>query len=123
MAWCEQNHGDYVFGLARNQRLRKIIGREMQQARMLHQSTGKAARLFTELQYRTHQSWSCERRVVAKAEYLDKGENPRFLVTSLLAEQWTAQTSRRSSTALAERWRTGSRSRCTCSPTGFLPMR
>src|ERR1700756_2302629 len=39
MAWCEQNHTDYVFGLARNQRLRRIIGREMHQAQMLHQSS------------------------------------------------------------------------------------
>lgn len=91
MAWCEHNHVDYVFGLARNQRLRKIIGREIYQAYVLHNSTGKAARIFTEFQYRTHKSWSCSRRVVAKAEHLDKGENPRFVVTSLDAKPWTAQ--------------------------------
>src|SRR6201998_4068592 len=91
MAWCEQNHTDYVFGLARNQRLRRIIGREMHQAQMLHQSTGKAVRLFTQFFYQTRKSWSGSRRVVAKAEYLDKGENPRFLVTSLREQQWTAQ--------------------------------
>lgn len=93
MAWCEkdENQVDYVFGLARNQRLRRIIGREMHQAQLLHQSTGKAARLFTEFQYQTHKSWSQPRRVVAKAEYLDKGENPRFVVTSLTPEQWTTQ--------------------------------
>lgn len=91
MGWCEQNHVDYVFGLARNQRLRKIIGREMHQAHMLHQTTGKAARVFAEFPYQTRKSWSCARRVVGKAEYLDKGENPRFVVTSLSREQWTAQ--------------------------------
>jgi hypothetical protein len=91
MAWCEQNHTDYVFGLARNQRLRRIIGREMHQAQMLHQSTGKAVRLFTQFSYQTRKSWSGSRRVVAKAEYLDKGENPRFVVTSLSEQQWTAQ--------------------------------
>ena len=63
----------------------------MQQARVLHQTTGKAARVFTEFYYQTKKSWSCWRRVVAKAEYLDKGENPRFIVTSLSAEQWAAQ--------------------------------
>jgi hypothetical protein len=31
------------------------------------------------------------RRVVAKAEFLDKGENPRFAVTSLTPEQWPAR--------------------------------
>jgi len=91
MAWCKANHVDYVFGMARNQRLGKIIGAQMQQARVLHQTTGKAARVFTEFDYRTKKSWSCSRRVVAKAEYLDKGENPRFIVTSLTPEQWPAQ--------------------------------
>ena len=91
MVWCEANKVDYLFGLARNQRLSKIIGPHMQQARVLHQTTGKAARVFTEFNYRTKKSWSCQRRVVAKAEYLDKGENPRFVVTSLTAEQWAAQ--------------------------------
>jgi hypothetical protein len=91
MAWCEQNHVDYVFGLARNQRLGRIIGKPMHQARLLHQATGKAARIFTEFEYRTHKSWSRARRVVAKAEFLDKGQNPRFVVTSLSADEWAAQ--------------------------------
>jgi hypothetical protein len=91
MGWCEANQVDYAFGLQRNQRLRRIIGRQMHQAHVEHQTTGKAARLFTEFDYRTHKSWSLSRRVVAKAEYLDKGENPRFVVTSLSAEQWPAQ--------------------------------
>ena len=91
MGWCEQNRVDYLFGLQRNRRLHKIIGGQIHQAQVLHKQTGKAARLFTEFQYKTHKSWSRSRRVVAKAEYLDKGENPRFVVTSLCAEQWTAQ--------------------------------
>jgi hypothetical protein len=93
MGWCEkeENKVDYVFGLARNQRLRKIIGKQMHQAQMEHNNTAKATRLFTEFSYRTHKSWSQSRRVVAKAEYLDKGENPRFLVTSLSGEPWAAQ--------------------------------
>jgi hypothetical protein len=91
MDWCEANHVDYVFGLARNQRLAKIIGAHMQQARVLHQATGKAARVFTEFNYRTRKSWSCSRRVAAKAEYLDKGENPRFMVTSLTPDKWPDQ--------------------------------
>lgn len=91
MGWCEQNHVDYLFGLARNKRLAKIIGAQMHQAQMMHRSSGRAARVFAEFSYQTHKSWSCARRVVAKAEYLDKGENPRFVVTSLTAEQWAAQ--------------------------------
>ena len=91
MGWCERNHVDYVFGLARNQRLRKIIGKEMHQAQRQHQDTGKPARAFAEFSYQTRKSWSRSRRVVAKAEYLDKGENPRFVVTSLSAEEWAAK--------------------------------
>jgi len=91
MGWCEANRVDYVFGLQRNRRLRRIIGREMHEAQLLHRSTGKAARCFAEFSYRTHKSWSCSRRVVAKAEHLDKGENPRFIVTSLTADEWAAQ--------------------------------
>jgi hypothetical protein len=91
MVWCEANKVDYLFGLARNKRLQKIIGAQMQQARLLHQSTAKAARVFTGFTYSTRHSWSCARRVVAKAEYLDKGENPRFVVTSLSPKQWPDQ--------------------------------
>jgi len=76
MGWCEHNRVDYVFGLHRNQRLRRIIGRQMHEAQMLHQATGKAARIFTEFDYRTHKSWSRPRRVVAKAKYFDKGGTP-----------------------------------------------
>jgi len=91
MGWCEQNRVDYVFGLQRNQRLRRIIGAEMHRAHMLHQTTGKAARVFAEFDYQTRKSWSRARRVVAKAEHLDKGENPRFVVTSLTPDEWAAQ--------------------------------
>jgi hypothetical protein len=91
MSWCEQNRVDYVLGLQRNQRLRSIIGKQMHQAQVLHQTTGKAARVFAEFDYRTHKSWSRARRIVAKAEYLDKGENPRFVVTSLTPDKWPDQ--------------------------------
>jgi hypothetical protein len=63
----------------------------MHQAHVLHKNTGKAARVFAEFNYRTRNSWTRERRVVAKAEYLEKGENPRFVVTSLSGRQWAAQ--------------------------------
>jgi hypothetical protein len=91
MAWCEENNVDFLFGLARNSRLQKIVGRQMHEAKLLHAETGKAARVFTEFEYQTKKSWARERRVVAKAEYLDKGENPRFVVTSLSADTWAAR--------------------------------
>ncbi len=91
MAWCEKHRVDYVFGLARNPRLRRKIARSLRQAKQEYQHTGKAARVFTEFSYRTRHSWSRSRRVVAKAEHLEKGENPRFLVTSLGPQAWPAQ--------------------------------
>jgi hypothetical protein len=91
MQWCESNGVDYVFGLARNKRLQKIVGAESQQARRQYEASGKAARVFKEFFYRTRKSWSRQRRVIAKAEHLDKGANPRFVVTSLSAERMAAQ--------------------------------
>ena len=92
MRWCEDHRVDFVFGLARNQRLRRIIGEQMWEATQQWQKTGKPARVFTEFDYRTRKTnkggWDRERRVVAKAEHIDGKENPRFVVTSLTAEQW-----------------------------------
>jgi hypothetical protein len=83
MAWCE-NHGvHYVFGLARNGRLEASIADELAGAEAKAKESGKPARIFKELRYQTRKSWSCERRVVAKAEYLPRGANPRFIVTSV----------------------------------------
>ena len=86
MAWCEGNGVDYVLGLARNTRLKGMIAAEQEQARVEFERTKGPARVFTDLQYRTLDSWSRERRVVAKAEHLAKGANPRFVVTSLTAD-------------------------------------
>src|SRR3954471_18843927 len=86
MSWCEANGVDYVLGLAQNSRLKAMIATEQEQARVEFERTREAARLFTDLQYRTLDSWSRDRRVVAKAEHLTKGANPRFVVTSLTAD-------------------------------------
>ncbi len=83
MKWCEDHRVDYVLGLARNRRLTRALGAAMHQARAAHGRTGKPARRFGDFTYRTRKSWSRSRRVVGKAEYLSKGENPRFVVTSL----------------------------------------
>jgi hypothetical protein len=91
MAWCESNRVDYVFGLARNLRLEAEIKEEMAEAEAKAKESGKPERMFKELRYRTLRSWSCERRMVAKAEHLPKGKNPRFIVTSLSGEAIEAQ--------------------------------
>jgi hypothetical protein len=90
MRWCERNQVDYVFGLAKNPRLLKRIRKALHKAHRRYLESGKAARVFGQFRYRTRKSWSRKRRVVAKAERLEKGNNPRFVVTSLSAEQFDA---------------------------------
>jgi len=90
MAWCEAEGVDYVLGLAKNERLKAQIKKELTKAERQYQETRRAARIFKEFYYKTRKSWSGQRRVVAKAEHLEKGENPRFVVTSLPAEEWSA---------------------------------
>jgi len=94
MSWCEQQPKmRYVLGFARNSKLREMIAPQMDQATAQAQEKGQPARVFTEFLYQTVSgSWSRQRRVVAKAEYLDDKENPRFVVTSLESESWPAQT-------------------------------
>jgi hypothetical protein len=87
MSWCERNGVDYVLGLARNRRLEAMLA----EAKQRQEETGQAARVFRELRYQTRETWTRERRVVGKAEQLDKGANPRFVVTSLTSEGWEAR--------------------------------
>jgi len=51
MSWRENHQVDCVFGLARNKRLRRIIGRQMREASEQWNQTGKPARAFTEFGY------------------------------------------------------------------------
>lgn len=90
MVWCEATGVDYLLGLAKNERLQEHLKEELQQAKQQYRETGHAARIFKQFYYKTRKSWSQRRRVVAKAEHLEKGENPRFVVTSLTAEEWPA---------------------------------
>lgn len=83
MTWCEGHGIDYVLGLAKNDRLKAIIAEELQQVQQRYEETKEACRLFKDFRYQTRESWTRERRVVAKAEHLDKGSNPRFVVTSI----------------------------------------
>ena len=91
MDWCERQGIDYVFGLAKNARLLKEIKEELKDAEAESVRTGEMARIFKNLRYQTLQkTWSRTRRVVAKAEHLNKGSNPRFVVTSLPARSFPA---------------------------------
>lgn len=92
MSWCENNGVDFVFGFARNPRLRALVADALIQAQQQWEQTRKPARVFVEFSYETTSgSWSQARRVVAKAEHIEGKENPRFVVTSRSTQDWPAQ--------------------------------
>ena len=91
MAWCEANRVDFLFGLARNQRLEQAIKRELVLASLDSLRTGRAARRFKDFMWSTLDSWSRDRRVVGKAEVTGGDANPRFVVTSLKSSEVGAQ--------------------------------
>jgi hypothetical protein len=92
MVWREAHQVDYVFGMARNALLEKIVAEPLEQARRQWEQTQQPARVFVEFEHETVSgTWSRRRRVVAKAEHIDGKSNPRFVVTSLGAEAWGAR--------------------------------
>lgn len=92
MAWCEAEGVDYVFGLARNPRLEKALEPAFEETEALCAESGEPERVFAEWMYSTRETWSRTRRVIGKAEITERGENPRFIVTSLSAEDTDART-------------------------------
>jgi hypothetical protein len=86
MTWCEANGVDFLLGLARNERLAAEIASEIELAAAKSHCTGRAERRFRSFMWTTRESWSCPRRVVAKAEWTNGEANPRFVVTSLTRE-------------------------------------
>jgi hypothetical protein len=88
MAWCEANKVDFVFGLARNERLEAELAGDLAKAKTLSAASGEPARVFRDFHYQTIDSWSRSRRVVGKAEHTLLGANPRYVVTSLKASDW-----------------------------------
>ena len=91
MSWCEANDIKYILGLARNNRLVKKLKKALRKAKKNHVMGRGATKLYVDFTYRTIKSWSRKRRVVGKAEYLERGENPRFVVTNLSKKEFKAQ--------------------------------
>jgi hypothetical protein len=92
MAWCEANQVHYVFGMARNSLLEKIVAEPLEQARQQWDETQRPARVFVEFEHESVSgTWSRRRRVVAKAEHIAGKSNPRFVVASLGAAAWSAR--------------------------------
>ena len=75
----------YAFGLSSNAVLKRKISELLELARRQYLRTQEKARLFDDVYYAAG-SWPEPRRVIMKAEWLEKGPNPRFLVTNLLTK-------------------------------------
>ncbi len=82
LRWCDQSGVDYIVGLAKNEVLKRLARRSMITARWGYRRSGLKQRLFEEFDYAAA-TWDRKRRIIAKAEHTDQGENPRFVVTSL----------------------------------------
>jgi hypothetical protein len=91
MSWCEVKGVDFLFGLAKNERLVAEIASELAAAEEESKTTGQPARRFKEFQWSTRDSWSRPRRIIAKAEWTGGSANPRFVVTSLSLEDAAPQ--------------------------------
>lgn len=82
MRWCDSHNVDYILGLAKNSLLVKEAQPLLDEVHECFLQTGNKQKLFGETSYAA-KTWDKERRVIIKAEHLEKGSNPRFVATSL----------------------------------------
>lgn len=85
LRWCDRHKVDYIVGLAKNSRLIEMSKPLMEQARQQFEQSQQKQRLFGEFLYAAG-TWDRQRRVIARIEHGEKGENPRYIVTSLEGE-------------------------------------
>ncbi len=86
--YCEQEGIAYAVGLITNPRLEALAAPLLEQAQEQYEAEEHKVRLLAEGRYRAG-SWERERRVVYKAEAMEKGANTRFVVTSKAKEPET----------------------------------
>ena len=79
---CERSGVGYAIGFSRNAVTGRKIADLLERARLQFMQTGQKARLFDDVYYAAA-TWDAPRRLVMKAEWLDKGANPRFVLTNL----------------------------------------
>lgn len=82
MNWCDRNGVGYIIGLARNPVLVRLAAPLLIRAEYQFNMTGEKVTLFGEIEYGAA-TWLYPRRVVVKAEHMEDGSNPRFVVTNL----------------------------------------
>lgn len=92
MRWCDKQDIYYIFGLPKNNVLLGNIACEMTRARIEYSKSKVKQACFKWFRYRTQKTWDRHRWVVGKAEFGDKGANPRFVVTNLPSDEGIVDT-------------------------------
>ena len=90
MDWCDKNGIEFVFGLAGNDVLRRLVEPLADDVRVRRAEAGAAViRRYTETRYRA-KSWQVDRRVAARIEATTQGLDIRYVVTSFAHDsaQW-----------------------------------
>lgn len=80
--WCDQQGVYYYVGLAQNARLNRMIETDLEEAKQSYETHSIKVKYFKELRYQSS-TWQVERRVIAKIEHQEKGENKRYVVTNV----------------------------------------
>jgi len=80
--FCEDAGIGYLISLPKNSRLIELGEEDLRDARAIYEETGEKVRHFGEFWYAA-ESWRHDRRVVMKSEVVEKGSNPRFVVTNM----------------------------------------
>jgi len=85
LGWCERHGVGYCVGLAQNARLNRLTQSHRERLATQFAATEDKQREFAEFHYAAA-TWRTERRVIARLEYTDQGDNPRYIVTNLEGE-------------------------------------
>ena len=81
-SWCDSHDVHYISGLAGNAILAERAKGAIAAARREYERTGKKSRIFRQTRYQAG-TWHRELRVIIMAEVSSRGDNVRFIVTSL----------------------------------------
>lgn len=79
---CEKLRVDYLLGITKNKRLEQRVDKLSRRVAGRYVRDATKHRAFTSFSYKA-KSWNRRRRIIAKVEWSDQGQNLRFLVTSL----------------------------------------
>src|SRR6202451_1001371 len=87
MAWCEANGVDYIFGLAGNAVVDRLVEPVADDVRV-RRAEGEApvVRRYGEIRYGAR-TWRCERRVGARIEATSQGLDIRYVVTNIVGSK------------------------------------